>query len=457
MIGPYFDSVRIEALAGSRRTMLSSGAARITYSWELLEPPAHSADSLFVRLLVLYQHAPTPGAPGIYRHRTLLAELVQRGWDVDLVSSPINYMEGSAPEAYRRAWYTRETIDGITHHWVRASGNVHANMKRRALNYTTFAMTSMLRAGTLPRPDVIWASSPPLSVASVGRMAARRFRRPWLLEIRDLWPESAAEVGLLDPSSKIYRGIERMAHAYASNAAGVIVPTPVLVDQVRAHGATDITLITGVIDDQAPDPDVRLRVRGELGIPHDACTFAYVGSHGLIYGLDQLLDAAQLLHQRGDAGPHIRIILAGDGSARADLEARLARDPIASVQMLGPVAKPRVRELLAAADVGLHLLRPAPVFEGALPTKALEYLGAHLPFITTVPGLPRQVALESGGGFANTPDALAEELVRWEAMPAAERVARGQQAVAYGREHFGTTSVVDRLEQLLIRTVESQR
>ena len=415
--------------------------------------PSQTADSLFVRLLVLYQHAPTPGAPGIYRHRTLLAELVARGWDVDLVSSPINYMEGAAPAAYRGAWFRREDIDGITHHWVRATGNVHANMKRRALNYTTFAMTSLMRAGTLRRPDVIWASSPPLSVASVGRMTARRFRRPWLLEVRDLWPESAAEVGLLDPSSRIYRGIERMAHAYATSAAGVIVPTPVLVDQVKAHGARDVTLITGVIDDQAPDLAVRDRVRAELGIPSDACTFAYVGSHGLIYGLDQLLDAAELLQERSAPTHDIRILCAGDGSARSELEARLARRPIPSVQMLGPVAKPRVRELLAAADVGLHLLRPAPVFEGALPTKALEYLGAHLPFITTVPGLPRQVALESGGGFAGTPAALADEMVRWASMPREERLACGQQAVAYGREHFGTARVVDRLEELLLRTV----
>jgi colanic acid biosynthesis glycosyl transferase WcaI len=421
---------------------------------DALQPAAPRADTLIVRLLVLYQHAPTPGAPGIYRHRTLLAELVRRGWEVDLVSSPINYMEGQAPEQYRRAWYVREEIDGIVHHWVRATGNVHVNMKRRALNYATFAFTSLMRSGTLARPDVVWASSPPLSVATTGRLVAARFRRPWILEVRDLWPESVTAAGLLRSDSRTYRMIERMAHRYASNASAVLVPTPVLQEQVRAHGARDVTLVTGVIDDTPPDPADRIRIRRELGVPDDACLFAYVGAHGMVNGLNQLLDAAERVTS-DQSGADARFVLAGDGSARAELEARLQDHPIPAVQMIGTIPKESVKAVLAAADVGLHLLRPDPVFAGALPTKALEYLGAHRPFITTVPGLPQRVASESGGGFAPDVPSLATELLRWCAMQPEERSQRGERAVAYGREHFGLTATVDRLETLLVETAES--
>ncbi|MBC7643953.1 MAG: glycosyltransferase family 4 protein [Thermoleophilia bacterium] len=421
-------------------------------------------DTSRVRLLVIYQHAPTPGAPGIYRHRTLLAELVRRGWDVDLVSSPINYMHGEVPTEYRGANRLQtEVIDGITHHWVRATGNVHKNMKWRALNYVTFAVTSLVRGGTLPRPDVIWASSPPLSIASVGRALARRFGRPWVFEVRDLWPETASAAGLLGEDTALYRTIDRLARTYAREADGVLVPTPILAEQVKEHGARDVSLVTGVIEDHPPDPAVRAAMRERLGVRDQDCLFAYVGSHGIIYGLDRLLDAAEIAaNQRAaaiasgeaaDDASAIRIVLAGDGSARETLAVRLAERPIAGVTMLGPVPKADVFDILAGADVGLHILKPAPLFEGALPTKALEYLGAHLPFITTVPGLPKSVALASGGGFADGADALAIELARWTAMTADERRGRGERAYAYGQENFGLAASVDRLEALLLSTI----
>ncbi|MCW2925942.1 MAG: putative glycosyltransferase [Thermoleophilia bacterium] len=407
-----------------------------------------------MRVLVVYQHAPTPGAPGIYRHRTLLAELVRRGWDVDLVSSPINYMDGSVPERYAGRRYVREEIDGIVHHWVRATDDVHRSFRRRARNYVTFAAAATLRGSRLPRPDVVWASSPPLSVASAGRALARRHRRPFVLEVRDLWPESAAAVGLLSEESRAYRVIDRFARAYASAAAGTIVPTPGLVDLVRGHGARDVTLVTGAIDDHPPTEAVRTRVRERLGIPEDACVFAYVGAHGVVNGLDVLLDAAELVaaDPAGATAP-VHVIMAGAGSATAALDERLRARPIAGVHKLGPVPKDDARELLAGADVGLHLLRPDPVFASALPTKVLEYLGCHLPFITTVPGLPSQVAEQTGGDLAQDAAGLADAMRRWAARSPAERRELGEGAFAWGEAAYGLEASVDALEGALRRAI----
>jgi hypothetical protein len=411
-----------------------------------------------VRVLVIYQHAPTPGAPGIYRHRMLLAELVRRGWQVDLVSSPINYMDGAVPERYRGRRYVREEIDGITHHWVRATDDVHRSFRRRARNYVTFAWNATMRGMRLPRPDVVWASSPPLSVASAGRWIARRHRRPWVLEVRDLWPESAAAVGLLDPGSRAYRVIDRLARTYARDAAAAIVPTPGLVELVRGHGAREVTLVTGAIEDRPSDPEVRRRIRAELGIEDDACVFAYVGAHGVVNGLDVLLDAAELVAADTDAADRspVRVVLAGAGSATAQIDARLAERPIPGVHKLGPVPKERARELLAAADVGLHLLRPDPVFESALPTKVLEYLGCHLPFITTVPGLPSEVAAATGGDLAPDAAALADAMRGWARRSPAERRERGEQAFAWGDASYGLAASADALERAL-RTAAASR
>jgi hypothetical protein len=188
------------------------------------------------RLLCVYQHAPTRGAGGFYRHRLYFAELVRRGWHVDLVSTPVHYMTGQVPPAYRHRLHLHEQIEGVDHYWVWASGRIHSSRVRRVANYLSFAATAAARGLTLPTPSIIWASSPPLTVGTVGAVLARRFQRPWLFEIRDLWPESAASVGWLSKTSPIYSVLERDDRHYSAAGEAVIVPNEGRVDGAQRKG-----------------------------------------------------------------------------------------------------------------------------------------------------------------------------------------------------------------------------
>jgi colanic acid biosynthesis glycosyl transferase WcaI len=398
------------------------------------------------RLICIYQHAPTPGAPGIYRHRLYLAELVRRGWAVDLISTPINYMLGTRPERYERKPYVREVIDGVVHHWVWASANVHRTRAHRASNYVTFAGAAALRGATLPRPDVIWASSPPLPVGTVGELLSLRFRAPWVLEVRDLWPESAVSVGWLAEDSALYRALDRVARGYARRADAALVPTPGLADPVRGHGAREVAVVPGAVFDIARPAETRSRVRAALGVTDDTCLFIYVGAVGVANGLQTLIDAVAEVADDDT----VAFVVIGDGSDRRRLEAEIARRGIPAIRLLPPVPKDEIPDLLAAGDVCLHLLRPDPLFTGALPTKTLEYLGAHRPFITTVPGVPERLAVASGGGFAPTRDALVRELRRWSAMSVDERRRHGEDAFRYGLANYSLAANVDRLEEVLV-------
>ena len=403
------------------------------------------------RLLCVYQHAPTPGAPGIYRHRVLLSELVRRGWEVDLVSTPLNYMTGATDPRYAGRAYVRETIDGVVHHWVWASGAIHAAKRRRAANYVTFATSAALRSATLRRPDVILVSSPPLSVGALGPALAARFRRPWLLEVRDVWPESAVAVGWLARDSLAYAVLERIANRLAAQAEAVIVPTPGLVAPLLRHGARRVAVVPGVVRDVPPNSSRRQAIRSQLGVGESTCVFLYLGSIGTANGLETLLDAARLV-----TAEDIAIVLVGDGSSRRTIEQRLAAESIPSVRLVGAVPQDAVHDWLAASDVCLHLLRPDPVFESALPSKVLEYFGAHRPFVTTVPGLPRRLALASGGGAAGDASSLAAELSRWAALDPAERSSAGERSFELGRARFGLEAVASRLEDLLEHAAEGR-
>jgi glycosyltransferase involved in cell wall biosynthesis len=398
------------------------------------------------RLLCIYQHAPTPGAPGIYRHRLYLAELARRGWDVDLVSTPVNYMRGTVPERYAGKPYVRETIDNVVHHWVWAAPSVHRSRMHRAANYASFATTATIRGATLQRPDVIWASSPPLPVGTVGELLAARFRRPWVLEVRDLWPESAVSVGWLREGALLYRALDRLARRYARRADAALVPTPGLAEPLRRHGAASVAVVPGPVIDTARPAETRQRIRAKLGVSDRTCLFLYVGAVGVANGLQTLIEAAAAVAD--DDG--MRFVLVGDGSDRQRLEQELARRRMSNVRILPPVPKADVPDVLAASDVCLHLLRPDPLFTGALPSKVLEYLGAHRPFITTVPGVPERLAAASGGGFAPTSQDLARELRRWRAMSGDEWRRRGEQAFRYGIRTFSLDVNVGRLEDVLV-------
>jgi putative colanic acid biosynthesis glycosyltransferase WcaI len=403
------------------------------------------------RLLCIYQHAPTPGAPGIYRHRLYLAELARRGWEVDLISTPVNYMRGTVPERYAGRPYVRETIDGVVHHWVWASSSVHTSRLHRVANYASFATAATMRAATLRRPDVIWASSPPLPVGTVGEFLAARFRRPWVLEVRDLWPESAVSVGWLREGTLPYRALDRLARRYARRADAALVPTPGLAEPLQRHGAASVAVVPGPVLDTARLPEARERMRAELGVADTTCLFVYVGAVGVANGLQALVEAAAAVAD--DDGT--RFVLIGDGSDRRRLEQELARRRMSNVRILPPVPKAEVANVLAASDVCLHLLRPDPLFTGALPSKILEYLGAHRPFITTVAGVPERLAAESGGSFAPTPEDLVREVRRWRAMSPDDRRRHGEQAFQYGIKSFSLDVNVSKLEEVLVGTLRS--
>lgn len=404
------------------------------------------------RLLCVYQHAPTPGAPGIYRHRRYFAELVRRGWQVDLVSTPRNYMTGAVPSAYRSRPFSSEAIEGIAHHWVWTPGGIHRSRGARVANYAGFAVAAALRAVTLPRPDVVLVSSPPLPVAGLGPLLARRFGCPWLLEVRDVWPESAVSVGWLRSDGGAYRLLARFARAVTRRSPTVVVPTPGLEPLVRAHGARRVDVVPGIVRARPPEPERRRLARARLGIGEEQCVFLYLGAIGVANGLDLLLEAVESLPAHVAA----HVVVAGDGSARRPFAEAVADRHLARITLLPPVEQNEAGDLLAAADVGLHLLRPDPLFRSALPSKALEYLGAGLPFLTTVPGLPSEVALASGGAAVSSAAELAREFASWAEIAPEERAARGRKALSYGLDQFGLEGSADRFEALLEEVLVEQ-
>lgn len=200
-------------------------------------------------------------------------------------------------------------------------------------------------------------------------------------------------------------------------------------------------------------PAARARACANWRYPADACVFTYVGAHGVVNGLDMLLDAAEAAPVEAGGAP-IHVVLAGAGSAYAQLTQRLAARPIANLHLLGPVPKERARDLLAAADVGLHLLRP-----GSGVRERPSHEGARIPRLPPAVHHDRAGPAEArsprrpSGDLATDAASLTAAMHRWAGRSEDERRAAGEAAFAWGEAQYEPSASVDRLETALRDTI----
>src|SRR5439155_4735993 len=160
----------------------------------------------------------------------------QAGHEVSVITTFPNHPGGRIPPAYRwRAWST-EWLDGIRvlRCWLYAVPN--RGVGRRGLDHLSFMLTALLFGlPRLGRVDVVVASSPTLFSALSAWLIARMRRVPFVLEVRDLWPEAIVGLGLMRPGP-VVRILEGLARFLYRQAALVVVGTSAFADRLVEQG-----------------------------------------------------------------------------------------------------------------------------------------------------------------------------------------------------------------------------
>lgn len=394
-------------------------------------------------LVWVNQFALLPSDGGGTRHFEVGRELVRLGWDVTVVASDYHLFKRTYTR--RRDPADRspvpETVEGVRFVWLWTAG-YQKNDWRRAHNWLSFNRSLRAAAGALPRADVVIGSSPQLFAAMAARGVARRRRVPFLLEVRDLWPESLVAAG--GRKGVAYRALARVADRLYADAERIVVlaagtgrylaehgvapgklvhvPNGVDVHLVRPAGAVGAAEVAGdVTTGDVATGDVA------AAAPTGRPVFVYAGAHGPANGLDVVLDAAERM---AAAGRDVRFVLVGDGPAKAGLVAEAARRRIGNVEFRDAVPKAELASLLARADGGLMLLRNAPLFTFAVsPNKLFDYLAAGLPVVCNVAGEVAELLAASGGGVQAADAggaALAAAVEQLLALPPEQRRAMGR-------------------------------
>jgi glycosyltransferase involved in cell wall biosynthesis len=304
-------------------------------------------------------------------------------------------------------------------------------MGGRLTNYATFLLASTWRVLSVPRPDVVVALTDPPVVGLVGLLAARRHRVPFVYVCEDIFPDVAVALGRMDNpiAVRLWRRLNRLLRR---NASTVVAIGRDMVRKLRDEGVPSdrIELISNWASPVEADGARVAAARASLGWGDDFVVM-HAGNVGLAQNLGMLLDAAERL--RGEAT--LRIVIVGDGAARAALERRASERGLSNVSFLPHRPKDEARTLMAAADV--HVVSLAPGLWGCVvPSKIYGILALGLPFIAAVERDSEidLIIRDTGGGERVDPGdgaALADAVIRAVADPA-----RGIQAGEAGRREF---------------------
>lgn len=324
---------------------------------------------------------PESNAPAtrLYEHAI---RWVRAGHRVTVLTCAPNFPEGRVFAGYRNAWRSVEEVDGIRVVRVKTYITANEGVLKRTLDYMSFMVASFVAGLFERRPDVVVGTSPQFFCAVGAWALSVARRRPFVFELRDLWPASIVAVGAMRRSLGI-RAMEWLELFLYRRARVVVSVTESFKRDLVERGieGDKIHVVVNGVDLERYEPRPRdAALAEELGLT-GKFVVGYVGTHGMAHALERTLDAAALL---ADA-PEVAFFYAGAGAARAALEQSVAARGLSNVRLVPRQPKERMPALWSLCDLALVPLRDSPVFATVIPSKIFESMGMGVPILMSLP------------------------------------------------------------------------
>jgi len=401
-----------------------------------------------VKILFLSHYFPPEvNAPAsrTYEH---CRQWVEMGHDVTVVTCAPNHPRGELYEGYSNKLVQREVIDGIS--VIRLWTYVTANERvlKRTLNYLSYMLAVIAAAPFLPSADVVLSTSPQFFNGLAGYFVGHLKRAPWVLEIRDLWPESIVAVGAIRNRWIIgsLRWIERFAYRHADAIVSVTGAFRQYMVEMNIPAEKIAVIPNGVdLDFYRPD-DLEIRPIQEPGLSGKFVA-SYFGTLGMAHHLETIMEAARLLRHRND----VVFLIVGDGAERDKLQ-RLRDDAaLDNVIMLEQQPKSRMPYWWQCSSASMVLLRKSDLFKKVIPSKIFESMAMRKPIVLGVEGESREIVAAAGAGVCISPESaceLAKRIVDLAGDPGWCEVL-GRNGRQYVGEHYDRRVLAAQYEALL--------
>ena len=393
---------------------------------------------------------PEVNAPATRLHEHA-RQWVADGHTVDVLTSVPNFPEGEVYEGYENR-LTEEERDGIRVTRVPMYISPNEGVIQRVLSYLSFMLSACWYAGRLPTPDVLVATSPQFFAALAGYVVAWRKDVPFVLEIRDLWPESIVAVGAMS-RNVIIRFLEWVERVLYRKAEHIVVVTDSFEEAIAEKdiARNKISVIKNGIEtawwDEPLDEERLAEFQHEHAL-EGKFVASYIGTIGMAHRADILLEAARRCDD-----PDIVFMIVGTGAKKDELAARQAELELDNFRLVDKVPKEQVPYLLALTDTSVVHLRDDPLFETVIPSKIFEAMATGTPIVLGVRGESRRIVETAEAGLPippEDPDALAEAVRHLEEHPELH-AEMAENAYRHVRAHYDRKGLAREYAALLER------
>lgn len=314
----------------------------------------------------------------------------------------------------------------------------------RLFSWVAYSIQAFVVGVTRTQIDLVYGSSPQPFAALAALVTARIRRVPFVLEVRDLWPDSIVSAGRLPTNSILYSFLTWLEKLLARNAQLIVCVTSGWEDHFVSLGVPSSRLVVIPNGTEPVDADTR-SARDELRSEYKITGFTavFAGAHGEKDGLESILDAAA-------REPAVNFLLIGDGPMKKAAVRRVDAEKLTNVEFRTPIPKAELPRLLVACDVGIHAVTPLSVFDkGMSPNKLFDYLAAGLPVVSNAERPLQQVLRDGECGPIGPPDSLADGLAAVRRAGQRQRTDWSEKALETISDRFSRARTAEWLQECL--------
>ena len=353
--------------------------------------------------------------PGGTRHHELARFFAAAGHHVSIIASPVSYLTGRSEKNVKVSRDANGTIDIYRVYTYPA---LHKSFIHRVFSFVSFMVSSFFKSMAIRNIDVVWGTTPPIFQSFTGWLVARLKRKPFMLEVRDLWPAFAIAVGVLHNKTLIRLSLwlEKFLYTHADR---VVVNSPGFIPHIQSRGGKNIVLVPNGADPaffnarpescRAAHPEWRGKY-----------VLLYTGAHGMSNDLDVVLRAAKLLENT----PAIHFVLLGDGKEKRALQERAEKLALKNLEFRASLPKTEMPAMIAAADACIAILKPVEMYKTTYPNKVFDYMACAKPVVLAIDGVIREVLEAARCGLfckPGSPQKMSEAILKLYRDPSAAR------------------------------------
>ena len=323
------------------------------------------------------------------------------GHKVTVLTCAPNHPNGILYPGYENRLFTFETMERIRILRVKTYLSANSGFLRRILNYISYMVSAILFCRMVKHPDIVVSTSPQFFCGMAGYFVSILHRCPWVLEIRDLWPESIVAVGAIK-NRHVISLLEKIESFLYKKSDHIVSVTQSFKKHISNRDIPEerISVLTN-----GADTDYFIPSRNKTELLHELSLdgkfiVSYIGTHGMAHGLDTLLDAAILLRNHSD----IHFMLIGSGSEREKLLKKMAGEKLVNVSMLPQQPKDKVKDFITISGACIVHLKKKDLFKTVIPSKIFEAMAMERPIILGVEGESKDIIQNAGCGLCIEPE-----------------------------------------------------